>query len=344
MTAPKGLEGIPEAEEPRRAHRHARSRRGSGWRRIAVVTALAVVLLAASAGSAASWRSPTRPTAGNQAQCLAVGASITLPGQWDGPDLQLFRQAQSQLGPLTMRRSFEPVLPPSFASSSAAGDAAAGLRSFVSWKPPKGDYRGAAAGAYDSQMTAWASSAPHTGVFATVFHEPENNMRAADFVALQRHVYTVVKRANPSIQFGPVYMAYWWDPREPSHYVGDPSAWWPGEGYADFAALDWYGPDPEPMTTSRSFTNWYHVMAPKGLPLLIPEYGQYLQPAGQPRDHAKEHARARAIRQDAVWLLAHPQFVAWIYWNSGDAAGSWRMHDHESQLAWRSVAVRGCRS
>src|SRR3954470_19320406 len=108
MTAPKDLEGILETEEPRRAHRHARSRRGSGWRRIAVVTALAVVLLT-SAGSAASWRSPTRPTAGHEAQCLAVGASITLPGQWDGPNLQLFRQAQSQLGPPTMGRGFDAV-------------------------------------------------------------------------------------------------------------------------------------------------------------------------------------------------------------------------------------------
>jgi beta-mannanase len=155
-------------------------------------------------------------------------------------------------------------------------------------------------------------------------------------------VYTVVKAANPTIRFGPVYMAYWWDPTERSHYVGDPASWWPGEAYADFAGLDWYGFEPEPMTTSRSFTTWYETVAPTGLPLVIAEYGQYFQRKGQPIDPAKEEARASAIRQDATWIFAHPQFEAWLYWEGAGDSGEWRLRDRASQLAWRSVAERGC--
>src|SRR3712207_7728596 len=45
----------------------------------------------------------------------------------------------------------------------------------------------------------------------------------------QRHLYQVVKEANPTIQWGPVYMAYWWDPQQPGHWIGNPEDWWPGE-------------------------------------------------------------------------------------------------------------------
>jgi hypothetical protein len=176
----------------------------------------------------------------------------------------LFEKADRELGPLTIRRSFEPDLPASFHASSAASDQAAGIRSFVSWKPPGNDYRGVAAGAYDGEVRAWARSVPRTGAFATAYHEPENNMTASEFIALHRHLYEVVKEANPTIRWGPVYMAYWWDPAEPEDYVGDPLAWWLGGDRADFAALDWYGPDPRPMSTSGSFRHWYDVMEPTG--------------------------------------------------------------------------------
>jgi hypothetical protein len=290
---------------------------------------------------------PGHPTAvlpehGYAVDCLAVGAAVSLDGQPVSQAQRLFSQVDKAIGPLSMRRSFDPVLPPSFARSSAAGDAAAGLHSFVSWKPPNGDHRGAARGRYDRQITAWAKSVPRTGVFATAFHEPENNMSAADYVAFERHVYTVVKAANPTIRFGPVYMGYWWDPSKPEHYVGDPASWWPGKAYADFVGLDWYGTDPTPMTTSRSFLTWYGFMAPTGLPLVIPEYGQYQRPTGQRPDPALLQARVQAIGQDATWIAAHRQFKAWLYWEGGPVSHDYRLTDAASQEAWRRVAGAGC--
>jgi len=312
------------------------------WVLVALIVATAMTAGAVYLTVAGGSSSAPGSSSGFATNCLAVGAAVNAPERVDGAGLNLFRKAADQLGPLSVRRSFDTSLPRTFAASAAGGDAAAGVHSFVSWKPPHGDFRGAAAGRYDRQVTAWARSVPKTGVYATAWHEPENDMSAADFVALQRHLYTVVKAANPTIHWGPVYMAYWWDPNNPGHYVGDPAAWWPGAGYADFAGLDWYGPDPTPMTTSASFQNWYSTMTPAGVPLYITEYGQYVV-HGATRDPAKERERIQAITQDAAWIAAHKRIRMWMYWDAVGAQGDWRLRDKASQQAWGAVAETGCR-
>src|SRR4051812_17579472 len=308
---------------------------------LAVVVALAVRPEAPGHPSrAANPTSYPRPTDEYAVSCLAVGAAVS-GGE---TDVERFPRLRGQLGPMTIRRSFDPTLPSSFAHSAAADDEAAGLRSFVSWKPPNGDHAGAAAGRYDRQIAAWARSVPRTGVFATAWHEPENNMTADQYVAFERHVYTVVKAANPTIHFGPVYMAYWWDSSAPSHYVKNPKAWWPGDGYADFAGLDWYGADPTPMTTSANFALWYRTMEPTGVPLYITEYGQGVQKPGAGPDPDREAARVRAMKADAAWIAGHPRIRMWLYWQATGAQGDWRLRDVASQEEWRTIAETGCRS
>jgi hypothetical protein len=207
--------------------------RGSGRRRALVILVAAVAMTLGSTQAELNYTAaPPGQAPSSQdfaVDCLAVGAAVNAPGQIEDRGLALFRDADQTLGPLTVRRSFDTSLPRSFDQSAGAGDAGVGVHSFVSWKPPRFDVRGVVAGKYDAEITAWAKSVPRTGVFATSFHEPENNMSAADFVAYQRHVYPVVKAANPTIQWGPVYMAYWWDRSQPSHFVGNPQAWFPGK-------------------------------------------------------------------------------------------------------------------
>ncbi|MGR6967537.1 hypothetical protein ACU610_24070 [Geodermatophilus sp. URMC 61] len=305
----------------------------AGRRRLSLLVALLLALL--PGGSAVSAQRPAPAE-----DCLAVGAYVAPP---EGGDPQrAFRDAGRLMGPLTVRRSFDGQLPASFATSAAAGDRAAGVRSFVSWKPPGGDVRGAAEGRYDDRVAAWARSVPGTGVHATAVHEPENDMAAADFVALHRHLYSVVKAANPTIRWGPVYMAYWWDPAQPDHYVGDPASWWPGADAADFVGLDWYGIRPEPMTADPSFLHWYEQMAPTDLPLLIVEYGQYAVRPGETTRPELERARAAAIRRDAAWIARHPRIDVWLYWQGSGPNGDWRMRDAASLAAWREVAAGGC--
>jgi hypothetical protein len=305
----------------------------------------AVAAVAMTLGSTAA-ELPTRVEAwadpsGYAVDCLAVGALVNGRDKVDGPELELFAKADKNMGPLTVRRSFDSSLPRDNDSSAAAGDGAAGVRSFISWKPPHGDVRGTTAGRYDDAVAAWARSVP-AGAFATSFHEPENDMSAAEFVAYQRHLYAVVKSANPGIRWGPVYMAYWWDPASPSHFVGDPEAWWPGDDAADFAGLDWYSASPEPMTRSGSFRTWYQVMKRYHVPLYIAEYGQYAVGQGQQSDPGMEQARADAIRADAAWIDDHPRIRKWLYWQGTGAQGDWRIRDRAGREAWREVAASGC--
>ena len=308
-------------------------------RRAVLFGVAAVAMTLGSTASQAPMQAGWVDSSDYARDCLAVGAAVNAPG---GATPENFRAAAADLGPLSMRRSFDSSLPRDHASSAAGVDAELGVRSFLSWKPPRGDFRGAARGRYDEQVTAWARSVPPTGVFATSFHEPENDMTAQEFVRLQRHLYTVVKAANPTIRWGPVYMAYWWDPGEPGHWVGQPAAWWPGEDFADFSALDWYGPQPEPMTRTAAFRTWYEFMVRTPVPLYIAEYGQYAVGPGETSDPALEQARADAIRTDAAWIADHPRIRMWLYWQGTGDQGDWRIRDAAGRAAWREVAASGC--
>ena len=273
-----------------------------------------------------------------------IGAAVNEPGP-DGSTVatvEVFNESNADIGPLAFRRSFDSSLPSSFATSAARYDAANGYRSFVSWKPPNGDFVGAAQGRYDAQVVAWAKSVPTTGIYATSFHEPENDMTGPQFVALQRHLYTVVKAANPSINWGPVYMSYWWDPAAKSHYIGNPDAWWPGNDYADFTAVDTYSAArPVALAEDPEFLGWYEYMLGVGEPMLITEYGQYAVPPGQRADPAMLTLRAEVIAADAAWLRSEGTISMWLYWDALGDQGDWRLEDTASQQAWQAVAEVG---
>lgn len=243
-----------------------------------------------------------------------------------------FNTQNAFIGPLQFRRSFNSSLPATFQQSSAKDDAANGFHSFVSWKPPGGDYIGAAAGNYDAAVTAWAQSVPTTGVYATAFHEPENDMTGPQFVAMQRHLYTVVKAANPSIQWGPIYMSYWWQPTRLAS-IGGAAAWWVGSEYSDFTAVDNYSVNPLALKSDPEFMSWYNFMLDKGEPLIITEYGQYAIPPGGVADPAQQVKRATIIRADAQWITDQSKISMWLYWNGTGAQGDWSLTDADSRLA-----------
>lgn len=255
-------------------------------------------------------------------------------------DVSVFNRDNKLIGPLRYRRSFDQLLPATFEQSAAAGDATNGYRSFVSWKPPGRDFVGAAAGKYDAAITSWARSVPRTGVYATCWHEPEDAMTGPQFVAMQRHLYRVVKKANPTIQWGPVYTAYWWQAGT-NHYVGNRDAWWPGNDAADFTAVDTYTATPVQLKQDPKFMGWYSFMATKRTPLLITEYGRYVVKAGQPADPVMQAKRAAVIRADAQWIKKQGGFRMWLIWNGLGPKGDWRLTDPASQRAFREVAAAG---
>lgn len=98
------------------------------------------------------------------------------------------------------------------------------------------------------------------------------------------------------------------------------------------------------MTSSPSFLHWYDVMLDTGEPMVIPEYGQYVLPAGERPDPDLQRARAEAIRADARWIADHPRVRIWLYWQDTGHQGDWAMTDELSQQAWSAAARTGCRS
>ena len=269
-----------------------------------------------------------------------IGATCNVPAA----TIAAFNTCNSQIGRLKFRRSFNTTLPSSFAASAARDDAANGYRSFVSWKPPGGDFVGAAQGKYDAAVAAWARSVPRTGVYATTYHEPENNMSGAQFVAMHRHLYTVVKTANATIQWGPVYMSYWWQPTRLAS-IGGAAAWWVGNDRADFSAIDNYStPTPIQLRQDVQFMTWYNAMLSKGKPLLITEYGQYSIRPGYGVDAAMQAKRAVTIAADAAWIASQGRVKMWLYWNGTGAQGNWTLTDAASKQAWKNVAAAGRQS
>ncbi len=282
---------------------------------------------------------------------LKVSYTKPPPAIWIGaahntPDTSItaFDSANATIGPLKVHRSFDSTLPATFAKSSGKDDAAHGYASFVSWKPPGGDFVGAANGAYDAAITAWAKSVPTTGVFATSYHEPEDNMTGPQFVALQRHLYTVVKAANPTIQWGPVHMSYWWKNPSAIGKVSPSSqdSWDVGDAYRDFTAVDNYSRTPLSLQTDPQFHSWYDFFLAKSTkPLFITEYGQYVVPPGGTADPNMQAARAAVIKTDATWLATQPRIQMWLYWDGTGSAGDWTLTDTASQTAWKAAALVG---
>lgn len=287
----------------------------------------------------ATIATPDRPASASASPApLWVGATVNVPD----PSIESFDSADLQIGPLRYRRCFNPSLPVSFQQSCAKDDWAHGHRSFVSWKPPNLDHAATAAGAYDAQIRAWAASVPtNIGLYATVWHEPEDDMTGAQYVAMYQHVYQVVKATNPSITFGPVYMGYWWEEGS-SHYApGGPNAWWVWSRYADFVGIDTYAPNPVPLTKNAGFQGWLRFVNLKAptKPLVVAEYGQCVQRDANPCTATEQAERARIIPIDEAYLRSM-RFTMWLVWHS-TGVGDWRLTDPASQAAWRLVASHG---
>ena len=269
-------------------------------------------------------------------------ATTTVPApvpMWIGANtannsMAAFEEAEASIGPLRFRRCFHVDLPVSHAQSCAADDWPR-YRSFVSWKPPADDFKGAANGLYDAQISAWAASVPTSiGLYATVYYEPEGKMTGPEFVAMFQRVYRVVKEANPSINFGPVYTDYRWEEGSDRYAPGGPDAWWVGP--ADFIAVDVYSRNPQTLEASAEFQGWKRFADAKAptLPRVVSQYSLY-KPDGTP-DPRMQAERARVIAVDEAYLQSN-HYVVWIL----DQANGWELSDAGSQAAWRRVAANG---
>ena len=321
-------------ERLEKAARTSSSHKVIGRRILSTGALLAAVALAAVV--TASRPDPVRPPIDSPPV-----SSAAFPGMWIGATTEAraglagFTAADTAIGPLRYRRCFQAGVPDSHRVSCAKDDWPR-YRSFVSLKPPGDDYQGAAEGRYDSDIAAWAASVPtDIGMYATMWYVPERSLTGPQYVAMFRRAYSVVKAANPSIRFGPVYMAYWWQEGSTHYAPGGPDAWWVGS--ADFVGVVSLAYDPIPLRDDPQFQGWLRFVDAKApaVPRVIAHYGQY-NAAGGPVDPTKQAERARVIAVDEEYLRSRG-FAMWLY----QQADGWELNDEKSQAAWRRVAATG---
>jgi hypothetical protein len=229
------------------------------------------------------------------------------------------------------RRSFSGGLP-TWAGHTASGDAAQGIKSFWSVKPPNNDRAGFIAGNYDAQLAAFAAAATD-GSYGTMYHEPENDMQGAEFINVFRKFYTVCKTANPTLQLGYAAMEYQWDLGlvPTANKTTNPDAWWMGADYCDWLGTDVYGEDwhvgnpPRALKDMGGFKRWYNWASTKAKPLVIAEISIVLTRrqggGGNPYTGTllgsfTDAQRANWITEAMTWMQSTGQFTLIMWWHN----------------------------
>jgi hypothetical protein len=228
----------------------------------------------------------------------------------------------SGLGKVVRRRSFSTGLVP-WAKHSASGDAAAGLTSFASVKPPTVngayDIPGVITGTYDARIDGFVGPAP-AGSLLTMLHEPENNTTADEFAPMIKHFGDLCDMEH---EVGYVAMEYQWSAAGNGNWVGY-SKLDPADLGVDFLAIDVYGlyfnigpAAGTPLVKMQGFSRWYQWAQSTGLPLRVAELG--IMRTGQDNAGAvhtfTDQQRADWL-DDALSFLTTAGFVSVSYWHS----------------------------
>lgn len=212
-----------------------------------------------------------------------------------------------------VRRSFNSPasFPDDYSMSAAAHDAALGITSFLSVKPPNGDVQGVIQGHYDARITVLCASMP-AGSYLTMYHEPENDMPGQTFSAMFTRFHSVCKAANSKIFVGYVSMAYQWRPGSPT--TATPDDWWMGATNTDFLGTDTYIPKwnrQSSLATDPEFARWYQWASAKNVPLVIPEFGV----EGSETGGMDDATRGAVIKASLDYLHASTRIEMVLYWN-----------------------------
>jgi hypothetical protein len=202
-------------------------------------------------------------------------------------------------------RIFSPGNPSSVENTVGKGMIAQGLHMVFSCKPPIVPT--------DAGNALLASSVKTlTGRDdMTTWHEPEDNMTAAQYVHMFQNTYNVCKPTNKDVSIYPIYNGYQMaDPK----LVANPADWDVGDNFSDGMGLDaysysWYAKPPNPPLPLRStpgYKRWVAWAKSTGRPLHCNELGV--------ADVFSDQQRADWYRAAVDTLLADG-FVSVAFWN-----------------------------
>lgn len=257
------------------------------------------------------------PTAAATAGYPVVGAFAgTTADQWDA--------ANSAIGPLRIRRSFDQF----FATPGNENwRVVANVSQFYSVRPPNNDIAGAANGLYDDGYYQVCHDLPSGSRFTSI-HEPENEATASQMLAMYQHLVPLCHKAaadaGHSIYFWYVAMAFQWDG---SHNVTDGTipTWLKVASVVDRIGVDVYSAKWNgfhDLSSAPDFQRWFTKLAvPSGKPWGVVERGVSSEKGDQ--------ARADVLAADWRYLTGMTSNVAktYMYWDrsQGTVAKDWHL-------------------
>jgi hypothetical protein len=180
---------------------------------------------------------------GEQTQMLwvrkvKIGMGATPLSTWD--------QRLSETGPVDARRIFGTLGSSGSVDSTialAASEVAAGRMPILSYKLPDTDWRGAAAGTYDTQLRDIATrlAALPGKVFITLHHEPQSDGTPADYAAMQLHVLPILAPPR-NVLAGVIVNGFWFSARSYGRSDAEIAEWLPPKvlALAEVVAADTY--------------------------------------------------------------------------------------------------------
>ena len=148
-----------------------------------------------------------------------------------------------EVGGVDARRIFGALASPDGALKLAAAEVAAGRMPVLSFKVPRNDWAGAAAGKYDAalkDLTARLDRLPGR-VFVTLHHEPTGDGTPASYAAMQRHVLPILGSPG-NVDAGVIVNGFWWSAGAQGLTDAEIAAWLPASVLraAEVVAADTY--------------------------------------------------------------------------------------------------------
>ena len=241
------------------------------------------------------------------AEPKAPWVGIYVGNQTGASDYQaLYERAYLDLGHLSYVRCFDSTIKSD--PATAAFTRFKGVKVHYSLKPINNDHAGFAAGNQSAAFKKVVSALPK-GARLSVWHEPEDDMTGAQFLALTKRARDDLKAVRPDVELVYAAMAYQYETNSKGNLT-NVAPWVEAAKLCDSVSIDVYAPfnDYVPMEQDGGFITWKtKLVIPSGKPWGVTERGI--------DDKSGEAARMKILAADIRYVL-NSDCSYFYYWNA----------------------------